>query len=213
MWWVSRRGKTKLANPLQSRVTSGYRRLTCPRSQDSEGKMGPDSRSLSPDSRKPPCQQGISYKDHRQLKAGKKTPQGSASRDSVRGPWVSSRCVPQAPPLLPAPFPSTARKCSRAPSEGLLLGAGAREFLCDRQRDRRPGRRQAPCWEETPILDTSKGRKGPQEARKIPLLMIYVLFHFFLVILKQKVQSHWVGQCRPGGRGDRAGGRGRQGPA
>lgn len=105
MWWVSRREKTKLPNPLQSRVTSGYRGLTCPRSQDSEGKMGPDSRSLSPDSRKPPCQQGISHKDHRQLKAGKKTPQGSASRDCARGPWGSSRvCAPgSAPPPCSIP--------------------------------------------------------------------------------------------------------------
>lgn len=183
MWWVSRRGKTKLPNPLQSRVTSGYRGLTCPRSQDSEGKMGPDSRSLSPDSRKPPCQQGISHKDHPQLKAGKKTLRAVPAGTLPEGPGLKQGVCPRLRPLLPASFPSTARKCSRAPSEGLLLGAGAHE-CGGTQRDRPPGRRQAPCWEGPPILDTSKGTKRPQEARKIPLLMIYVLFHFSLMILK-----------------------------
>lgn len=55
-WRVGVGGKTKLPAPFHSRVKPEYRKLTCSRSQDSEGKMGQDSRSLAPDPRRPPCQ-------------------------------------------------------------------------------------------------------------------------------------------------------------
>lgn len=56
MWVGEQERENYITNPLQSRVKSGYRGPACPRSQDSEGKTGPDSRGLFPDSRKPPGQ-------------------------------------------------------------------------------------------------------------------------------------------------------------
>lgn len=175
--------------------------------------MGLDSRSLAPDSRRPPSQQGISPKGPRitgdreneatgtEL-AGTPPQSGGAHRACVSGPfplpcsiWSASG---QATSLLLDPH-SYKVLWDTWPGASAVIWASVSFSL----RPERGSQGEArPLGRRHPSQTPAKGRQLPQEARKIPLLL---LFFFFLPFeIKGSDPSHGAGG--PGrGRGSRTG--------
>lgn len=153
--------------------------------------MGLDSRSLAPDSRRPPSQQGISPKGPRitgdreneatgtEL-AGTPPQSGGAHRACVSGPfplpcsiWSASG---QATSLLLDPHSYKVLWDTWPGASAVIWASVSFSLRAERgsQGEARPLGRRHPS--QTP----AKGRQLPQEARKIPLLLLFFFFFFLL---------------------------------
>lgn len=191
-WVGGGRGKTKSPAPLRSSVKLGYRKLTRSRSQDGEEKMGLDSRSLAPGSRRPPCQQDICRKDPRASGDGKMTHRSRVSRDSPLGCGAQPGVCPGPSPHLcciwsaSGPASSLQAQLQSAGEGGAAPSVGPPPRLgpCESCVRARQSGRGWPSEGEMPISDTSKREAAASGGLENTIAADIYFFFFFLVILE-----------------------------